>query len=147
MLIPRREIISWTLFWAAMLRGDTRSLSDALHARIRGSQYQHSSCIKIGNCTPYWSTYYMCSFFYGCLVVTFLLMRKQLVSNVDMWIIWEYPTQIRETDIRWMLSETEDILTFFPWGIKAWQSNTHIWEFHLGMLMYFIYFQHLVINS
>ena len=131
---------------AVMPRGDTRSLSADLRERIHGIEAQHTSCTQIGNCTPYWSTSDMCSIFHGCLVVPFIFMRKLLVSKVEIWIRWEYPTRTRGTDFRRMLSATKDILTPFYWRLKAPQRNKHQSEFHLFIIVYFIYFWHFEIN-
>ena len=112
-LILYTETTSCKMFLYGILWGDTRSLSDALHGRIRGSQSQHASCIQIGNCTPSWSTSDICSIFHGCLIVTFMLMRKLVVSKVVMCIRWEYTTITRGAAFSRMLSATEDILMFF----------------------------------
>ena len=44
------------------------------------------------------------------------------------------------------LSATEDILTPFYWGMKSYKRNTHQWDFHLYILVYFIYFYRFAIN-
>ena len=54
----------------------------------------------------------MCSILHGRLVVPFMLTRKIFVSKLDMWIRREYPTRTRGAGFSWMLSPTEDILTF-----------------------------------
>ena len=96
-----------------MLWGNTRSISAALHARNRGSEYQHASCIQIVDCNPYWSISYLCSIFHGFLVVTLLLMCKWLVSKVDIWIGWESPTRTRGAGFRQILSATKYIISLF----------------------------------
>ena len=75
-LILCRATTSCTKVLATILWGEIRILSAALCDRILRRQYQHTSYIQIGDCTPYWSTYYLCSIFNGCSVVIFLLMIK-----------------------------------------------------------------------
>ena len=87
-LIMCREMNSCTNVLIAILWGNIRILNSDVRARIRGIQYQHASCIQIGNCTPSWITYYLCYILHGWLVMTFLLMRKLLASKVHMWIRW-----------------------------------------------------------
>ena len=87
-LILCRSTTYCTKFLAAMMLGDTSSFIDALRARIHGNQYKHANFTQIGNCMPSYSKYYLCSIFHHCLVVSFLLMSKRLVSKVDIWIIW-----------------------------------------------------------
>ena len=62
-LILCRATTSFKNVLSKILWGDTISLSNALRYRIYGSQYQHASCIQIGDFTPYWSTSYLCSVF------------------------------------------------------------------------------------
>ena len=104
---------SCTKYLVILIWGNTNTLSADLLTNIRGRQYQHTSNTKIRNCTPYWSTYYMCSIFHGFLVVSLMLIIKKLVSKVDICMRWEYPTRTRGTDFRRMLSATKDVLEFF----------------------------------
>ena len=80
-LIMCRATTSCTKYLATIMWGNTRSLSADFLARIRGSQYQHASYIQTGNCTPSWSTSYMCSILHGWLVVILLLMNKQVIPK------------------------------------------------------------------
>ena len=81
-----RETASCTHVFVTILLGYTRSLSAALRASIHGSQYRHASCIQIVNCTPSWSTFYLCSILHGCFFVPLMLTSKLLVSKLGMWI-------------------------------------------------------------
>ena len=104
-------------------------------------------------------------FFMVVWLLPFCWLIKRLVSKVDTWIRWEYPTIKRGGEgssrcsmrlriylrffswVRRMLYATEDILTLF--FLREWifaQRNTHRWEFHRRTLIYFLYIQHSVIR-
>ena len=83
-LILCREMNSCTKYLVTIMWGNTRTLSADLLAKICRSQYWNASCTQIGNFTPSWSTYYLCSILHSCLVLPLLLTRKLLVSKVDM---------------------------------------------------------------
>ena len=94
-------------------------LSAALCARIREIQYHHAIFIQILSCTPSWSTSYLCYIFHGCFVLPVLLMRKRVVSKVDMWIRWEYPSRTRGAGFRRVLFATKDIIMLFSLVMKT----------------------------
>ena len=88
----------------------------------------------------------MCSILYVFFVVTFMLMRKKLVSKVDILTRWEYTKRTWGADFRQTISATNDIFTISPSGMKLYQRDTHQWYFHLCMMIYFLNLYHFAIN-